>query len=147
VINFPVLKSHNDGGITLSGKNHFGSLMRVPTAAGYYNMHLTRATETPGNGNYRAIVDLMAHPKLGAKTILVLIDGLYSGRSWDSHPIRWNMPPFNGDWPSSIFLSQDPVAADSVAFDFMHHEWDAIPTNINGYPQKSGADDYSTKPR
>lgn len=142
VINFPVLKSHNDGGITLSGKNHFGSLMRVPTAAGYYNMHLTRATETPGNGNYRAIVDLMAHPKLGAKTILVLIDGLYSGRSWDSHPIRWNMPPFNGDWPSSIFLSQDPVAADSVAFDFMHHEWDAIPTNINGYPQKSGADDY-----
>lgn len=142
LINFPVLKSHNDGGITLSGKNHFGSLMRVPTAAGYYNMHYTRATETPGNGNYRAIVDLMAHPKLGAKTILVLIDGLYSGRSWDSHPIRWDMPPFNGDWPSSIFLSQDPVAADSVAFDFMRNEWDAIPSDINGYPQKSGADDY-----
>lgn len=74
--------------------------------------------------------------------MLTLIDGLYSGRSWDSHPIRWDMAPFNGDWPSSIFLSQDPVAADSVAFDFMDNEWDASPNNINGYPQKSGADDY-----
>jgi hypothetical protein len=52
------------------------------------------------------------------------------------------MPPFNGDWPSSIFLSQDQVAADSVAFDFMDYEWDGSPTNINGYPQMSGADDY-----
>ncbi len=141
-INFPVLKSHNDGGITLSGKNHFGSLARIPNVSGYYDMHLTRATETPGIGHYRAIVDLMGHPKLGGKTMLVLIDGLYSGRSWDSHPIKWDMAPFNGDWPSSIFLSQDPVAADSVAFDFMDNEWDASPGNINGYPQKSGAEDY-----
>jgi len=74
--------------------------------------------------------------------MLTLIDSLYAGRSWDSHPIRWDMAPFNGDWPSSIFLSQDPVAADSVAFDFMDNEWDASPSDINGYPQKSGADDY-----
>jgi len=141
-INFPVLKSHNDAGVTLSGKNHFGSLMRVPNASGYYDMHYTRATETPGMGHYRAIIDLLGHPKLGGKTMLTLIDGLYSGRSWDSHPIRWDMAPFNGDWPSSIFLSQDPVAADSVAFDFMDNEWDADPGNINGYPQKSGAADY-----
>lgn len=141
-INFPVLKSHNDAGITLSGKNHFGSLMRVPSASGYYNMHYTRATETPGMGHYRAIVDLLGHPKLGGKTMLTLIDSLYAGRSWDSHPIRWDMAPFNGDWPNSIFLSQDPVAADSVAFNFMDNEWDASPSDINGYPQKSGTDDY-----
>lgn len=141
-INFPVLKSHNDAGITLSGKNHFGSLMRAPNASGYYDMHYTRATETPGMGHYRAIVDLLGHPKLGGKTMLTLIDGLYSGRSWDSHPIRWDMAPFNNNWPSSIFLSQDPVAADSVAFDFMDNEWDASPSDINGYPQKSGSSDY-----
>ncbi len=149
LINFPVLKSHNDGGITLSGKNHFGSLARVPHkfsgSQTYYDMHDTRATETPGLGHYRAIVDLMGHPKLGGKTIFTLIDGLYSGRSWDSHPIRWDMAPFNGDWPSSIFLSQDPIAADSVAFDFMYNEWDATnpdDVNMNGYPHKSGAHDY-----
>jgi sugar lactone lactonase YvrE len=143
-ISFPVLKSHNDGGITVGGKNHFGSL-RIPTASGYYSMHLTRATETPGLGHYRAIVDLLGHPKLGGKTILTLIDGLYSGRSWDSHPIRWDMAPFNGNWPSSIFLSQDPIAADSVAFDFMYNEWDAAnpdDANMNGFPHKSGAHDY-----
>ncbi len=145
-INFPILKSHNDAGITASGKNHYGSLARVPHSfsgpQNYYDMHDTRVTETPGMGNYRAFVDLMGHPKLGGKTMLVLIDGLYSGRSWDSHPIRWDMPPFNGNWPSSILLSQDQVAADSVAFDFMDYEWDAGPLDINGYPQKSGTDDY-----
>jgi hypothetical protein len=149
LINFPILKSHNDGGITVGGKNHFGSLARVPHnfsgSQTYYDMHDTRATETPGLGHYRAIVDLLGHPKLGGKTILTLIDALYSGRSWDSHPIRWDMAPFNGDWPSSIFLSQDPIAADSVAFDFMYNEWDAAnpdDANMNGYPHKSGAHDY-----
>ncbi|MBN1391310.1 MAG: SMP-30/gluconolactonase/LRE family protein, partial [Sedimentisphaerales bacterium] len=149
-INFPILKSHNSGGITVSGKNHYGSLSRTPNASGYYNMHNTRPYNadsspysTPGMGYYRANVDLMGHPKLGGKTMLVLIDGLFAGRSWDSQPIKWDMAPFNTDWPSSIFLSQDQVAADSVAFDFMDYEWDTLPpTNINGHPQYSGTDDY-----
>jgi sugar lactone lactonase YvrE len=143
-INFPVLKSHNDGGITLCGKNHFGSL-RVPSQSGYYDMHATRATETPGLGHYRAIVDLLGHPKLGGKTLLCLVDGLYSGRSWDSHTIKWQMAPFNNDWPSSILLSQDPIAVDSVCYDFMYNEWDAAnpaDVNMNGYPHLSGAHDY-----
>jgi hypothetical protein len=45
------------------------------------------------------------------------------------------MAPFNNDWPSSIFLSQDRVAVDSVAFDFLYNEWSV-------YPHMSGADDY-----
>jgi sugar lactone lactonase YvrE len=149
LINFPILKSHNSAGITLSGKNFYGSLMRAPNATGYYNMHNTRPGNadsspfsTPGMGYYRDNVDLLGHPKLGGKTLLVLIDGLYGGRSWDSEPIKWNMAPFNNDWPSSIFLSQDPIAADSVAFDFMDNEWNAAAGTINGYPQYSGTDDY-----
>jgi hypothetical protein len=151
-INFPILKSHNSSGITVSGKNFYGALMRAPNASGYYNMHHSRPYNadsspysTPGMGYYRANVDLMGHPKLGGKTMLVLVDFLYSGRSWDSHPIRWDMAPFDGDWPSSILLSQDQVATDSVAFDFMDYEWDASPPenpNMNGYPQYSGTDDY-----
>ncbi len=92
----------------------------------------------------------MGHPKLGGKTLLCLIDGLYGGRGWDSRPIRWQLPPFNNNWPSSIFLSQDPVAIDSVAYDFMRSEWTAYTPgadeysniNINGYPQMSGTEDY-----
>jgi hypothetical protein len=141
-IDFAVLKSHNDAGITVCGKNHYGSLIRSPADAGYFNMHWTRATERPGMGHYRAIVDFLGHPKLGGKTLLCLIDGLYAGRSWDAEPIKWQMAPFNNDWPSSIFLSQDPVAVDSVAFDFMYNEWDADPSTINGFPHMSGAHDY-----
>jgi hypothetical protein len=138
-INFPILKSHDAAGITVCGKNFYGSLIRNPNqSSSFYNMHWTRvdsAGGTPGMGHYRAIVDLMGHPRLGGKTLLALIDGLYSGISWDSRPIRWQMAPFNGGWPSSIFLSQDPIAADSVAYDFLYTEW----TN---YPRMSGAHDY-----
>jgi len=140
-INFPILKSHDDSGITLCGKNHYGSLIREPTALNtphpttWYSMHWTRATETPGMGHYRAIVDLMGHPKLGGKTLLAIIDGLYAGRGWASAPTKWIMAPFNTDWPSSIIVSMDQVAADSVGDDFLYTEW-------TGFPHKSGADDY-----
>jgi hypothetical protein len=93
-------------------------------------------------GHYRAIVDLMGHPRLGGKTILALIDGLYAGISWDSVPVKWQMAPFNNDWPSSIIVSQDQVAADSVAYDFLYTEWDTNGPPDNAYPHKSGAHDY-----
>lgn len=154
-INFPILKSHNSSGITLTGKNHYGSLMRAPNATGYYNMHHTRPYNadgspysTPGMGYYRANVDLMTHPKMGGKTMLVLIDGLYGGQSWNSQPIRYLMGPFNHDWPSSIFLSQDQVAADSVAYDFLYTELDGSHTPTSdpypeyNYPHYSGTHDY-----
>ncbi len=134
-INFPMLKSHDDSGITVSGKNHYGSLKRNPDAGGYYNLHLTRATERPGMGYYRAIVDLMGHPELGGKTLISLIDGLFAGRGWASVPEKWLMAPFNNDWPSSIFISMDQVADDSVANDFLYTEW-------SDFPHKSGTDDY-----
>ncbi|HKL76279.1 MAG TPA: hypothetical protein VJ881_09455, partial [Halanaerobiales bacterium] len=43
---------------------------------------------------------------------------------------RWSLEPFNGDWSSSIFISQDPVAIDSVAFDFLRNE-----TNLLNYTE------------
>jgi hypothetical protein len=148
-IDFAILKSHTQNGITVTAKNHYGSL-RLPTAAGYYSMHWTRAWETPGMGHYRALVDLVGHPKLGGNALFYLVDGLYSGRGWDSHTVRWQMAPFNGGWPSSVFLSQDPVAIDSVAYDFMRSEWTSYNPNLDqyntgnysGYPQMSGTEDY-----
>jgi len=133
-INFSILKSHSQGGITLGGKNHYGSL-RSPQDAGYYDLHLTRPLEEPGMGYYRCIVDMMGHPELGGKTLLSLIDGLFAGKDWSSEPLKWALTPFNNDWPSSIFLSMDQIAADSVGNDFLYAEW-------NDYPHMSGTDDY-----
>jgi hypothetical protein len=77
----------------------------------------------------------MGHPELGGKTVLYIVDGLFAGQNWDSRPVKWNMAPFYGDWPSSVFVSQDPVAIDSVCYDFLRAEW-------NDYPHYDGADDY-----
>jgi len=152
IINFAILKTHSHSGVTLCGKNHYGSLIRNPSAwelpntDEWYDMHLSRilADESPGMGHYRAIVDLMGHQELGGKTLLYLVDGLFAGEWWSAKPTKWDMEPFNGDWPSSIFMSQDGVAIDSVCFDFLLAEW---PKNGEGpnHPvgaNSDGSDDY-----
>jgi len=156
VINFAILKGHSSG-ITVCGKNHYGSLLRTPAGslrgvadAEYYNMHLSlpNAEWSPGMGHYRAVVDLMGHRELGGKTLLYLIDGLFAGYYWDSHPYLWKTMPFgdgtNGDWPSSLFASQDPVAIDSVAHDFLASEWPNVVSGGVGAPGslQGGAEDY-----
>jgi hypothetical protein len=138
LINLANLKSHNDlAGITLCAKNHYGSLRRKPSRTEeYYDMHKDLPYNTPGMGHYRPLVDLMGHKHLGGKTLLYLIDGLYGGKhAKERAPRKWNSPPFNRDWSSSLFVSQDPVAIDSVGFDFLWAEWDDA-------PRWSGTSDY-----
>ena len=141
IINFPILKSHGTAGITVCGKNHYGSLIRNPNGTlrgksyNYYDMHDSLAGNAPAVGQYRCLVDLMGHAELGGKTLLYLVDGLFAGKNWSSDPKKWNMPPFYGDWPSSIFASQDPVAIDCVCFDFLCLEW-------YDHAGISGTDDY-----
>jgi hypothetical protein len=133
LINLANLKSHNDeAGITLCAKNHYGSLVRRPTELeGYYDMHKDLPFRTPGMGHYRPLVDLMGHKHIGGKTLLYLIDGLYAGKhAKERAPRKWNTAPFNGDWTSSLFASQDPVAIDSVGFDLLWNEWDDAPHRL-----------------
>ena len=142
VINFANLKGHyNQASVTMCGKNHYGSLCRTPNASGYYDLHAKQVWTVPGMGHYRPLVDLMGHPEIGGKTVLFLIDGLYPNKhasNWmHEFPFKWMKPPFNNDWASSFFVSQDPVAIDSVGFDFLYNEW----PEPNG-PGGDGADDY-----
>jgi hypothetical protein len=129
-------KSHSSAAVTLCGKNHYGSLNRTPVEGGYYSLHDSLPEFTPGMGHYRALVDLLGYAHTGGKAVLYLIDGLYAGvHPTEESPRKLNMAPFNGDWTSSVFASQDPMAIDSVAFDFLWNEW-------SGYPHMSGGDDY-----
>ena len=94
-------------------------------------MHKDLPYKTPGMGHYRPIVDIMGHKHIGGKTLLCLIDGLYAGKhAKERSPRKWNTAPFNGDWTSSIFASQDPVAIDSVGFDLLWNEWDDAPHRL-----------------
>ena len=95
LINMANLKSHTGAGVTLCGKNHYGSLIRKPPEKGYYDMHGTLAEGDQGSGHYRAVVDLMGHAHTGGKTLLYLIDGLYPGVHPIEHsPRKLVHPPF-----------------------------------------------------
>jgi len=134
LINFANLKAHTGGGVTLCAKNHFGSLIRWPVQQGYYDIHPNCFSKD--TGIYRPLVDLIGHPHLGGKTVLNLVDGLFSGvHPRDPVPQRMQSPPFNGQWSSSLLASQDPLAIDSVGFDFLSTEWP-------DFARKAGADDY-----
>jgi hypothetical protein len=137
LINMANLKSHSSAGVTLCGKNHYGSLVRYPDQTGYYDVHQDLPSNRNEMGSYRNLVDLMGHAHIGGKTLLYFIDGLYAGHHpFDDAPTRLNAAPFNGDWSSSLFVSQDPVAIDSVAFDILRAEpgWQD--------PRIPGTDDY-----
>lgn len=125
VINFANLKGHSYG-ITLCGKNHFGSFingneMRPPEGA---NLHQFLTMDEMGV--YSPLVDLMANDELGNKTVLYILDALIcapsEGEEITGGNARWKQTPFNGDYTSSIFASQDPVAIDSVGADFLMNE-------------------------
>jgi hypothetical protein len=72
--------------------------------------------------SYDLLVDMYGSKNVEGKTVLNIIDGLYSGDRWNSPPHKWQLAPFNGHWPSSFFASQDPVALESVGLDFLRSE-------------------------
>ncbi len=144
LINMPSLKSHNATGFTLAAKNHQGSIIEPGTIP--YNqtaafMHYPMPYKNHNMKQYRHLVDFMGHKDLGEKTFLYIVDGIWGGRDWAGYIHKWDMLPFGGDYPSSIFLSQDAVAIESVIFDFMLEEFKDKPADEQ-FPYLKGVDDY-----
>jgi hypothetical protein len=143
-INMPCLKTHDQGGITLTAKNHQGSVIewgKDPEAQSALFMHYSLPANNPGYKKYRHLVDYMGHEQLGGKTLLYIVDGIWAGKNWDGTIEKWNMPPFSGDYPSSLFVSLDPVAIESVCYDFMLEEY-KNKGESEKYPYMEGTDDY-----
>jgi hypothetical protein len=148
-INMPCLKSHNEGGITIAAKNHQGSILNtangdIPAGQSAYYMHYALPVAPDGSQGtnlYRHLVDYMGHKDLGGKTLLYVVDALWSGKSWNGIVEKWKISPFNNDYTSSVFLSQDAVAIESVGFDFLLAEY-ALKPDAEKYPYMLGLDDY-----
>ncbi len=147
-INMGIMKGHNLCGVTLCAKNFLGSLYRPANAVDGGNGWTPNGTDEKNRGlhgfinpfyysawklqgrpaeSYNALVDLMGHKHLGGKVVLHIVDGLYSAKVQNAvrsglSIIKWKSAPFNNDWPSSIFMSQDGVAIESVCIDFMRNE-------------------------
>ena len=142
VITIPALKAHARAGVTLNAKVHFGSNMR--SSATHLHGGLPMPDKTPtrtGYGLYRVQVDLMGNKHLGEKTVLFVVDGLWGGSEANDPPRKFSMGPFNNDWTSSVLVSQDQVALESVCFDFLKAEFTAD-NPFGSYPQIDGVDDY-----
>jgi hypothetical protein len=133
MINVASLKPHGSAGISLTSKNHFGSHARRSASHLHYALVAPLWEESPrqvgkasngGYGKYRVLVDLMGSRYLGQNTMLFIVDGLFGGGSDETKgPVKYYMAPFNNDWSSSIFISQDQVALESVCYDFLRSEW------------------------
>ncbi len=147
IIVVPALKAHARGGVTLTAKIHFGS--NLAGSATHLHGGLVAPNKENNNpmrtdyGMYRVQVDLMSSKYLGANTVLFVVDGLWGGSEANDPPRKFQMPPFNNGWTSSVFVSQDHVAIESVCFDFLKAEYteDRVPF-YGDYPQMPGADDY-----
>ncbi|MEI8288587.1 MAG: DUF362 domain-containing protein [Verrucomicrobiota bacterium] len=159
LVNLAILKAHSypynemdrgdsgQTGISMCGKNHFGSIK------GPYELHSIINPDLEATSHfYSPLVDLAASPNLGAKTILYVLDGLYCGRKWQSYPQHFPNPPFNNrvepyensDWPASLLASLDGVALDSVGLDLIFAQTKNN-NDTNGHPRiliRATADDY-----
>lgn len=159
IVNVALLKAHSypyaaveggdegQTGVTMTGKNHFGSIKGTPELHGAIN------TNQHGTSHaYSPIVDLAASPNLGAKTILYVLDGLYCARRHQSYPLHFPNPPFNNpvtpyenpEWPSCLLASMDGVALDSVGLDILFSQTKNN-KDENGHPRimiRENADDY-----
>ncbi|UCH14251.1 MAG: DUF362 domain-containing protein, partial [Bacteroidales bacterium] len=137
LINIALPRSHVLAGVTLCAKNHFGSVWH-PTIYQYYHgwhpefMHKSVAAHNFSEDipmrpmeSYNALVDLMGHKDLGGKTLLFIVECL---RYHD-----WSVPPFNGGPPSSLFMSQDGVAIESVLIDFLRSEGAVASGTVDNY--------------
>ncbi len=144
LINLAALKAHARAGITTCAKNHFGSHTRGSAE------HLHPALTAPENdvpvntgyGQYRVLTDIIGHEKLGGNTVLFIVDGLWGGTEAVEKPVKWNMKPFNGDFPNSFFISQDQVALESVCFDFLRTEFTDPDAPGKARPHLGAVDDY-----
>ncbi len=143
-INMPCLKSHDAGGITLLAKNHQGSIIEdgdLANKQSAFFMHYSLPGESPGYKKFRHILDCLGHEHIGGKSLISILDAIWAGDNWEGNIFKWQMAPFNNDYPSSVFVSLDQVALESVGYDFLLTEYQ----NKSGdkkYPYMEGADDY-----
>jgi hypothetical protein len=119
MINVALPRAHTLMGFTGSAKNQFGSVYFEGQGFIPRPIHDWAARDLPMS-SYNCLVDLTAHKHLGGKTLLYLHEFLYVAESQGGRVIKFES--MGDQWCSSLFLSQDPVAIDSVGLDFVRNE-------------------------
>jgi len=127
VINLAIMKGHVSQGVTLCAKNFFGCTnIETDWRKNAHGSGFSQSRE--GKRQYSVYPDFIGHRELGGKTVLYLIDGIYSNKVLNGIPdSRWTLTPFCNEWMGSLFASQDAVAIESVVLDFALAAWPDAP--------------------
>jgi len=114
IINLPLLKGHVGQGITFGAKSFFG--------ATHINIDWKKSGGHPSTPTLQTF---MTHKHLGAKVLLWCMDATYPNPDLDGMPpaAGWAEAPFNGRHCSSLFVSQDGPAEESVSLDFFYQHY------------------------
>lgn len=143
LIHMPIMKAHGMAGITLTYKNLFG-LFESSTIPKFHKSFFY-ASNNP-------MVEIYANRNIAGKTVLILADGIY-GNWVNNHtaPAAWVNAFKQERWPKRIFLSKDPVALDSVLYDFLNWEKKNLSVRDETYiaqaaKAKQGARDHWNNP-
>ncbi len=136
LINYANMKMHTLAGVTVTAKNHFGSIVtdkrpnNAPESAGLHELVCATQLTYEGRviyprpyGSYNPLADIIAHADVGQKTLLYFVDAVVTtaGQSARlSQGARWST--MDGRFPCSILASQDPIAIDSVCYDLLASE-------------------------
>ncbi len=128
-ISLPILKRHNEGGVTGALKNNFGTI----ASCSYFHEPKYAGKGTQGamfSRDKNPAVDIWLNPHVGAKTRLIVCDGIFGGWDWGlDPPTGWKS--FGGRSPNCLLLGTNPVAMDSVVFD---HVTESLPDKVKDYP-------------
>ncbi|MBI4893709.1 MAG: DUF362 domain-containing protein, partial [Acidobacteria bacterium] len=99
MINMALLRPHGMAGVTLTAKNHFGSVYFADGGWSPRTLHSSVLRAQP-MGAYNALADLIAHRHLGGKTMLYLLDGLYTAEQNEGSVFQW--ASLDNQWAASM---------------------------------------------
>ena len=125
MINMPIMKRHPLAGVSLSFKNHFGTINSPGSLHEYISPSGTYYRE-----DYSPFVDIYQNPHIVGKTIVTIGDGLFAAKQFNQPPVSWGT--FENQVPNSLFFATDPVAIDCIMCDLLDAEF-GIPVEADDY--------------
>lgn len=131
MIDYSVVRPHSIFGITNVAKNHFGSVWDFDeNAFNPRDLHVFASNADASNnkhGDPHCSPVLLGHKTIKNKTMLYLADGLYTAYNQGADVLRFSS--MDNDWFSSLLVSLDPVALESVCYDFIISEHNLVEEN------------------
>jgi hypothetical protein len=124
IINLAQVRPHRVFGVTLNSKNLFGVVYdpkrKTFNPASLHAFALWGYGSPNKQGDPHSHPVLLGHKMINDKTFLYMLDGLFTAKNQGLDVVKWST--MRDDWFSSLLMSQDPAALESVGYDFIVSE-------------------------